>query len=163
MPSILNNPEPTDKQTLMDKLQFLGQMASTETALFHQKAAAKNGLGITDMKTLSTLLQEGDMTAGQLAERLSLTTGAVTNVIDRLEKKHFVVRKHDLIDRRRVIVQIDPNRADETGKVYDSVGNSFQKLLQDYTIDELQFLVAYYEASIEITKAEISRLSNESY
>src|SRR2546430_12442949 len=60
------------RKALMGQMQFLGQRASTETALFHQAAAAKWGLGITDTKTISVLLQEGPMTAGQLGRRLSL-------------------------------------------------------------------------------------------
>ncbi|MFI5278701.1 MAG: hypothetical protein ACHQ1E_15610, partial [Ktedonobacterales bacterium] len=69
------------RAALEQQLSTLGEVFSTETALFHQAAAATYGLGITDMKTLSALLQEGPMTAGQLATRLSLTTGAVTSVI----------------------------------------------------------------------------------
>src|SRR5689334_8116357 len=89
------------REALMNQMQFLGEMASTETALFHQAAAAKCGLGITDLKTVSILLQEGPMTAGQIAERLSLTTGAVTNVIDRLEREDLVKRDRDANDRRK--------------------------------------------------------------
>src|SRR5437762_11365669 len=89
------------RKALMGQMQFLGQRASTETALFHQAAAAKWGLGITDTKTISVLLQEGPMTAGQLGRRLSLTTGAVTNVIDRLERRGMVRRTSDAKDRRR--------------------------------------------------------------
>src|SRR5262245_7314838 len=92
------------RRTLVDRLQVLGQAASTETARFHQVAAATLGLGVTDMKALSVLLLEGPMTAGQLARRLSLTTGAVTYVINHLERRDFVKRAPDPRDRRRVIV-----------------------------------------------------------
>src|SRR5678816_1482183 len=89
---------------LFAKLQFLGEISSTETALFHQAAAAKYGLGITDMKALGALMQEGPMTAGQIAKRLSLTSGAVTSLIDRLERRDMVKRTPDPNDRRKVIV-----------------------------------------------------------
>src|SRR5271155_5123972 len=95
--------KPKSRKALSEQLQFLGQMASTETAFFHHAAAAKNGLTITDSKTISALMQEGPMTAGQLAIRLNLTTGAITSVIDRLEKANLAVRVADPADRRKVV------------------------------------------------------------
>lgn len=148
------------REVLIDQLQFLGQMASTETALFHQVAAAKCGLGITDMKTVSILLQEGPMTAGQIAQRLSLTTGAVTNVIDRLERRDIVKRAPDAKDRRRVIVTVNPKALVSTDEVYRSIGEAFSKVLGTYSTEELEFLVRYHQASIEITKQEIAKLTN---
>jgi MarR family transcriptional regulator, organic hydroperoxide resistance regulator len=156
----------TDKQahehrkSLADRLQFLGQMASTETALFQQTAAAKYGLGITDMKTLSALQQEGAMTAGQLAKRLSLTTGAVTNVIDRLERQDLVKRAPDVRDRRKVIVTINQEKLDSGENVYLSMGEAFSNLLENYSTEQLEFLVRFYEATIELTKREIAKLAN---
>ena len=147
------------RQALAGQLQFLGQMASTETALFQQAAAATYGLGITDMKTLSALQQEGPMTAGQLAKRLSLTTGAVTNVIDRLERQDFVKRAPDPKDRRKVIVTINQEKLDSGENVYLSMGEAFGKLVDKYSTEQLEFLVRFYEESIELTKREIAKLA----
>lgn len=149
------------RQALAGELQFLGQMASTETALFHQAAAAKYGLGITDMKTLSALQQEGAMTAGQLALRLSLTTGAVTNVIDRLERQDFVKRVPDPHDRRKVIVTINESKLATGENVYLSMGEAFYRLFETYTTEQLEFLVQFYRASIEMTKQEIEKLARK--
>lgn len=144
---------------LGDQLQFLGQMASTETALFHQAAAAKYGLGITDMKTLSALQQEGPMTAGQLAKRLSLTTGAVTNLIDRLERQDFVTRAPDPHDRRKVIVAVNERKLATSENVYLSMGEAFNTLVETYSTEQLEFLVRFYRATIDLTKQEIAKLA----
>jgi DNA-binding MarR family transcriptional regulator len=145
---------------LIDELQSLGQTASTETALFHQAAAATYDLGITDMKTISTLLQEGPRTAGQLAQRLSLTTGAVTNVIDRLELRGLVKRLADAADRRKVIVAVNEKKLVVANNPYQSMGEAFARLLRTYSTDELEFLVRYHRASIELTKQEIAKLAH---
>ena len=150
--------EHTRRQALVEQLQFLGQMASTETALFHQLAAATYGLGVTDMKTLSALQQEGAMTAGQLAKRLSLTTGAVTNVIDRLERQNFVKRAPDPTDRRKVIVCINEEKLAAGDNVYLSMGETFGKLYDTYSTEQLEFLTQYYRTSIELTKQETAKL-----
>lgn len=148
------------REALIDQLQFSGQMASTETALFHQVAAAKLGLGITDMKTVSILLQEGSMSAGQIAQRLSLTTGAVTNVIDRLERRNIVKRARDAKDRRIVMVAANPQAFATTDNVYRSMGEAFSNLLRGYSTEALDFLVQYQQAVIELTKQEIAKLAN---
>lgn len=143
---------------LFEQLQYLGQMQSTETAHFHAVAAAKNGTNITDSKTISVLMQEGSMTAGQLAVRLSLTTGAVTSVIDRLEAARLVQRVSDPEDRRKVIVQVDHRSIARLDKTYESMGAAFHKLLEHYSTEQLEFLVEFYLAAIELTKEETGKL-----
>src|SRR5580698_8921244 len=152
-------PPPADEHAaLVEQLQFLGQMSSTEAALFHHAAAA-NGLGITDSKTLSALTQEGPMTAGEIAKRLGLTSGAVTTVIDRLVRAGFVRRVADPLDRRKVIVEADLANLEKLGPVYDSVAEAFQKLHDQYTIEELRFLIDYFTQSVEVTKGEVAKLA----
>lgn len=147
------------RASLLNELQFLGQMMSSETALFHHAAAAKNGLSITESKTISALMQEGPMTAGQLAKRLSLTTGAVTGVIDRLEAGGFAKRSADPNDRRKVIVNLNAKKLQRVGKTYESMGKSFQKVLEQYSTEELDFLAQYFKKAIELTKVEIAKLA----
>jgi DNA-binding MarR family transcriptional regulator len=158
--------EPTthtsEQQQLIEQLSFLGQMLSTEAAHYHQTASSKQGLGVTDSKAISALMQEGPMTAGQLAERLSLTTGAVTSVIDRLEHCDAIKRVADPNDRRKVVVHTNPEKIKEAAKIYDSIGQSFAELLATYSVEQLRFLVDYYKAAIELTKQEVSKLSNNS-
>lgn len=143
---------------LIEQLGYLGQMQSTETAHFHQIAASLNGMNITDSKTMSVLIQEGSMTAGQLATRLSLTTGAVTSVIDRLEAGGFAHRVSDLNDRRKVIVQADHKKLALVGKTYDSMGEAFTKLLQAYSTDQLEFMVDFFKAAIKLSIQETAKL-----
>jgi len=147
-----------ERESYIRELYFLGQMASTETALFHQAVANSFGLGITDMKTISTLTQEGSMPVGKIAERLHLTTGAVTNVIDRLEKHNLVHRTADPHDRRKVVVEVKPQNLTQVYAAYKSMGENAQRLFESYTTEELKFLTTYYKASIELTKSEIAKL-----
>jgi DNA-binding MarR family transcriptional regulator len=155
----LPQPESGSRENLTQQLQFLGQMVNTEIAFFHQLTAAKNGLSITESKTISILMQESSMTAGELAKRLSLTTGAVTNLIDRMEKSGFLKRVFAPQDRRKVFVKINSKKLKQLGKPYESVSIAFHKLVENYTVKELKFLVQFYKASIEITRSEIEKLS----
>ncbi|HLC06005.1 MAG TPA: MarR family transcriptional regulator [Anaerolineales bacterium] len=151
--------ETARRSELIDQLKILSEVASTETALFHQEAAAALGLGITDMKTLSILLQEGPMTAGQISRRLSLTTGAVTNLIDRLEGRGLVERQRDQKDRRKVIVSVNEGNLQAGESPYVSIGKGFARQLATYSTAELEFLVSYHEQTIELTREEIAKLA----
>jgi DNA-binding MarR family transcriptional regulator len=83
----------------------------TGLVLNSQVSADAAGLGPTDVYTLSLLGTVGPLTAGQLADRTGLTTGAVTRLIDRLARAGHVRRVPDPVDRRRVHVEIEPNCA----------------------------------------------------
>ena len=149
------------RQALIEQLQILGEVASTETALFQQAAADQYGLGITDMKALSILLREGLMTAGEIGNRLSLTSGSVTTLIDRLERKDLVKRQPHPKDRRKVIVTANQEKLASGDNVYLSMGEAFARLLDTYTTEQLEFLVQFHLASIELTRKEIANLAND--
>lgn len=50
-------------------------------------------------------LQNGSLPAGELATRISLSQGTVTDILNRLEKRGLVSRIRDAKDRRRVLVK----------------------------------------------------------
>ncbi len=53
----------------------------------HEAIAKSAGLTGTDHKYLGLIIQHGEMTAGKLSKLTGLTTGAITGLIDRLEKR----------------------------------------------------------------------------
>jgi DNA-binding MarR family transcriptional regulator len=63
------------------------------------------GINRTDARCMDILDQHGSMSAGDLAEASRLTTGAITAVIDRLERAGLARRVPDPADRRRVLVE----------------------------------------------------------
>lgn len=74
--------------------------------LFDSTVIERAGFNRTDWRCLDILGTRGPMTAGQLAEAVRLTTGAVTGVLDRLEAAGLVRRIRDTQDRRKVIVAV---------------------------------------------------------
>jgi|SRR5215469_1704981 len=79
--------------------------------LVHSLLAAEAlGLAPTDLVGMCLLQLHGPATPGWLAEMTGLSTGAVTGVVDRLERAGYVTRAPDPHDRRRVIVAPDLER-----------------------------------------------------
>jgi DNA-binding MarR family transcriptional regulator len=82
-----------------------------ELVLLSQSVADRLKINVTDLQCLAVVSSAGAMTAGQIAEATGLTTGAITGVIDRLEKAGLVRREDDPADRRRVMVRALPGDA----------------------------------------------------
>jgi DNA-binding MarR family transcriptional regulator len=57
---------------------------------------------------LATRSQDNRMSAGDLSRALMLSSGAMTNRLDRLEKAEFIRRVRDPRDRRGVLVELTP-------------------------------------------------------
>jgi DNA-binding MarR family transcriptional regulator len=70
---------------------------------------AEFGLDSAEHKALSVLAQAGEpyrSAPGRLAERMDLSSGAMTNRLDRLEQAGLIRRLPDPDDRRRVVVEL---------------------------------------------------------
>jgi DNA-binding MarR family transcriptional regulator len=63
------------------------------------------GIEASELSTLEHLQAAGPMTLGQLGERLSMSPGAITALVDRLEKKGYVERLPNPKDRRSALVR----------------------------------------------------------
>jgi DNA-binding MarR family transcriptional regulator len=137
---------------------------STETIMFHQGVADVLGLHITDHKCLDFIRQYGAMPAGRLAELTGLTTGAVTGIIDRLEKAGYVRRANDPKDRRRTIVEPTQNKKWERKieAIFIPLHERMRKLLSSYSDIELAFLLDVLTKSIELTREESKKLRTRS-
>ena len=87
-------------------------------ALFNRELKdffAQHGLEFWEFDVLATLRRSGDpdqsyeLTAGALLKSAMVTSGAITNRIDRLERKGLVARRADPVDRRSVRIGLTEN------------------------------------------------------
>ncbi|MFV0131889.1 MarR family winged helix-turn-helix transcriptional regulator [Streptomyces sp. HMX87] len=106
--------------------------------LGHQEFARKLGLNTTDLICFAHVLASPDaaVTAGALAARAHVTTGAVTGILNRLERGGFVTREPDPADRRRLRVVPVPAAADRVQAVYGPYYAMLLELFSRYTPEE---------------------------
>ncbi|MCJ8014607.1 MarR family transcriptional regulator [Paenibacillus sp. KQZ6P-2] len=133
---------------------------SARAVMFHQLISEKLGLNATDHKCLDFLNHSGPVTAGQLAELTGLTTGAVTSVIDRLEKAGYVVRDKDPNDRRRVVVKPAPEGTTHISPMFQSVMQSTLKIFSQYNVQEMELILGFIRKCNEMTLEEMNKLKN---
>jgi DNA-binding MarR family transcriptional regulator len=81
------------------------------------------------------------MTAGELAEANGLTTGAVTRLLDRLERAGYARRVRDTGDRRCVLVELTELANRRAAELYGPIGEAGQTTLDRYTADQLALVV----------------------
>nr|WP_285876807.1 MarR family transcriptional regulator [Fictibacillus phosphorivorans] len=151
----------TKNHTNENESKNLGQEFSLNLIMFHQTMAEKVGLNLTDYKVLGIIPSEG-LTAGQIASITGLSTGMVTTVLDRLEKKDFVYRERDGSDRRKVNVKANFEKiASEIGPYFQSFGKEMGKITSDYSPEEFNIINDYMRKSIEVFKLEMKKLKEK--
>jgi len=151
---------PSEGVSIDPIVELVGFRLSTATILFHAAVADRLGIGATDVKCYSILRQTGPITAGQLAERTSLTTGAITGVIDRLERAELVRRVRDPHDRRRIVLELVLNaeREREIAQLYEPLGREINGLVAQYSEAERATLLDFLTKASAVLEAETTRL-----
>lgn len=66
------------------------------------------GITVPQFTALQFLISEGDLTIGDLSQKMALACSTITDLVDRMEKTELVVRKKDEKDKRVVRVEVQP-------------------------------------------------------
>src|SRR5712672_4709458 len=119
---------PKARAALMEELEHAVRRSSAQGVIFGQTVASRVGISSSDLECLDFLNLEGRVTAGRLAEVTGLTTGAITGVVDRLEKAGFVRRERDDNDRRKVFIATVPENLARIGGLYVPMQEAMHKL-----------------------------------
>jgi DNA-binding MarR family transcriptional regulator len=149
-----------DRAKLLAELTHQARVSTTWTVLLHHAIASRSGINVTDMQCINLLQLRGPMTPGQLADAMFLTTGgAITTVIDRLEKAGMVRRRRDEQDRRRVLVEAaqDGPVAELSGR-FQPVAELYGKVLDGYTDEQLELILDYLVRTNEASPEVIDRV-----
>lgn len=95
----------TESMAIMGRMLRVAKHMETEVAEVHKKYDLKLG----EFDVLATLRRSGEpykLTPSELINTMMLTSGAMTNRLDKLERKGLITRSHSKADRRSVFVQL---------------------------------------------------------
>jgi DNA-binding transcriptional ArsR family regulator len=139
---------------------LLGRELSTAVVVFHEAIGRLLGLSAVERKCIDVLRRLGPVTAGTIGEHTGLTTGAVTGLMDRLEKAGYVRRERDPRDRRKVLVQLVPNeRMDAVlAAAFGPFGDDMVKIAARYNGAELRAIADWIAATTEALVANTHRI-----
>lgn len=140
---------PRNRAALLTSLDRVIRKVIAQSGLLSRRTAEKAGLNSTDLECLERLCREPSATAGRLAELTGLTTGAITAVIDRLERAGYVRRMPNSNDRRSVIIEALATGPRLLQQLVEPLTRSMDKLNERYEDAELALVLDYLTMALE--------------
>jgi len=110
------------------------------------KRLHKGALSLIHLNVLIELETSGPMSMGRLAEVLEVSVASATGIVDRMEKRGFVERRHDEEDRRVVLVHMTQAGRDVFTSIEERRRLGLGKLLESLSEDELTGLLKGHRA-----------------
>jgi hypothetical protein len=148
-----------EREILLNNLQTLGREQSAKAVMLHQRIGDKLGLSASEIKCLDYILREPQMTASRLAKLSGLTVGTIAVLLDRLEQKRYIARQPHPSDKRKTIIQPHLDEImPKVGHIYQSLGEAWMALCDEYTSKELTFIVAFIQKSNQMVQQELDRM-----
>jgi DNA-binding MarR family transcriptional regulator len=147
------------RQEALDALNREVRGWQADQELFDSVVIDLAGLNRTDWRCLDILGTRGPMTAGQLAEAVRLTTGAITGVLDRLESAGLVRRVRDTEDRRRINVEVTDEVNRRAAPVYGPLMADAAEAHAVFDVDELELITKFIRIERELLAKHTERVA----
>ena len=149
------------KKKLTWEMLGLMRIISTRAVMRSQLMAKRLHLNTTDLETIDMLMQLKKTTTGTIARETGLTTGAVTGVVDRLEKEGYVKRESDPGDRRKVLVSLNLEKV--TARImplYNTPSAAVEEIAHHYSRKELEVIVDFLKRSLQVLESNMRTLAS---
>ena len=139
---------------------MLALRRSSAVGVLHSQAIARRiGINSSDLECLDLIVMDGPATAGEIGRRTGLTSGAVTGLIDRLERQGLVERTADARDRRKVLVKVREDRLGEFAVHFEPMQRAMNGLLARYDADQLGLIAEFVERAIDLSMIRVTELN----
>jgi DNA-binding MarR family transcriptional regulator len=149
------------KQELARELGDEFRINQNLNEVFDEAARARLGVNATDLRCLDIIQRLDGTTAGELAREAGLTTGAVTSVIDRLERAGYVKREADPNDRRKVLVRMTPAALEAVYSIWGPETEDYIEQMRSLPRDRLEAFVEFMREANEIQRKHLDRIRAE--
>jgi DNA-binding MarR family transcriptional regulator len=149
------------RNLLLERLSTAIRVSQNTSEAFDEQVAAMLGINRTDLRGLDILERRGPLSAGELAEAMHLSTGAVTTLVDRLERAGYARRVRDTRDRRRVLVELPPEMRNRAMEFYAPLFFGTARLLEGRSDRELEQMIEFLEQGTAMVEAELVELERK--
>lgn len=141
---------------IMAAMEGATKTLSAQNLAVSQAIAERLGINVSDLECLTLARAAGDQgaTAGDLAAATALTSGAITGVIDRLERAGLVRRDRDTKDRRKVIVRPTACVEQQVPPLFEPLHRSMTEMWSSYSDDQLELILDFLTKVRDVLKAE---------
>ena len=135
--------------------------ASALGILYSATVARHLGIGSSDLECLDFVATNQPVTAGALATQTGLTTGAITGVIDRLEKAGLVRRLVSSEDRRKVFVGTTDAFRKKVVPLFEPMQRLQSAVISKHSREQLELVASFMSSSLDAARNAVTELSSK--
>jgi DNA-binding MarR family transcriptional regulator len=146
---------PSREQRIFETIDLL-RRNQVLTQMLDEAAAAYMGVNPIDGRAIDVIDQHRRITAGELARELRLSTGAVTALVDRLERAGYARRVSDPEDRRRVLIEVTPAVHRLSAQIYGTPEDAVS-WAAEFSDEELELLHRFQQVSTKWLEERLAR------
>lgn len=99
------------------------------------------GIATSEFAVLEALYHKGKLTVQQISNAVLINSGSITYVIDKLEDKNFIERKHCKEDRRVVHIEITDAGKEFMDDIFPKHQKTIEEIFEDISTDEKQLII----------------------
>jgi DNA-binding MarR family transcriptional regulator len=136
------------------------RMMTAQSVLLSQSVAAIAGINSTDLECLDVIHTKGIASAGELAAATGLTTGAITSVIDRLERAGYVRREAHPSDRRKLLLRLQPAAMQKIAPLYAPLQKEMLSLWSQYDDEQISLMIDFLKKSCQAAEKQVAELQS---
>jgi DNA-binding MarR family transcriptional regulator len=155
----VSSADPGKRQKLISQAALAARLHQNAYDRFEDAASEYFGVNRTAMRCMDVLERAGQLTAGEIARQTGLTSGAVTALLDRLERAGWVRRLRDDTDRRRILVELTDKARQGAAEVYGPFVNVLSEY-DKYSDAEVRFITRYIDRGSELLLEHAARIED---
>jgi MarR family 2-MHQ and catechol resistance regulon transcriptional repressor len=130
-----------EKENLALKAFVVIMKSSKSLEEIIKKDISSHGMKSSDFTVLEALYHKGSQTVREISNAVLINTGSITYVIDKLEKKGYVKRRHCQEDRRVVYVDITDEGTKQMDEIFPKHQQVIEELFSDVSDEEKQTVI----------------------
>jgi len=119
-------------------------------ALKEEYFAASFNLSPTEVRFLKLFAFQDVYTIKELREKLGLTPGRITHILDSLEAKKLISRLQDEKDKRNIIVKLLPKSLPLISNLSENYNKLHEEILEDVNDEELKQIYSSVEILVDV-------------
>ena len=126
---------------------------------YSQKVSSHFGITGPQLWVLKALYEKSSLSLGELSKRMYLNPSTITGVVDRLERRNYVLRDRSAKDRRVVKVRLTPKGERLVRRAPKPVQGRLIYGLRRLKEDELLLIQKSFEKLVEIMEAQDAKVT----
>ena len=147
-----------EREALINEIGLEVRTYQNAQDAFDEAATERLGINRSDGRALDIIDRHGQITAGELARESGLSTGAITTLLDRLERAGYVRRVRDDVDRRRVLVELTDEARRRSWEIWGPIAEASTARLGRHSNEELLFIRDFLSSSREFLLEQLERV-----